>query len=384
MLFIHQERDWPNFKWDMLVLLDPLVKATHKHGILLGQLSGLAPEIKVKAELESLTNEIMMNASFEGIELKREAVRSALSQKLGINIGDTGEPDNFSQGYANLMCDAVKNSALPLSAERLFAWNAYISQSESGGVKFKISEAWRTALTSVKQAFAGGRNETAYEPPAPHCLTENMQRFIAWYNLPCLAPEARNSLPPKYAIHPVLEAGLCYLWFMAIRPFDRHNALFAQALADSILSRYTDVHGHFYSMPGQMQKNRKHYQHILEQSLQNGLDITPWLLFFIEALERAVDESLLVFSQVLEKVLAWEAASELPLNQRQKHILHHMLDSSKSQITTSAYARYVKCSPDTALRDIRDLIGFGVLERSRDGGRNTKYTLIINNNLSNI
>ncbi|MBQ4132465.1 MAG: Fic family protein [Desulfovibrionaceae bacterium] len=380
MAFVYQEKDWPHFKWDLMALLDALVRTTHKHGILSGQLSGLSPEVKAKAELESLTSEILAATSFEGTTLRREAVRSALSRKLGIHIAETVEPDPISLGYAALMQDAIKNSDQPLSAERMFAWRACVSQQGAGGVKSIISGAWRTAISSVKQAFSGSRGEMNYDPPAPECLAENMQALIAWYNLPYLSPEARESVPPKYAIHPVLEAGICHFWLMVIRPFEKNNWLFAQVLADSLLSRYTDRHGHFYSISAQLQKERRRYFQTIEHCVQNGLDITPWLLLFIEMLERAVDEAMSVFSEVLERVLAWEAVSELPLNQRQKHMLHYMFDSSKTWITTASYARYVKCSPDTALRDIRDLIGFGVLERSREGGRNTRYELVLARN----
>ena len=380
MKYIHQERGWPGFKWDMMILLDPLVKATHKHGILLGQLSGLAPSLRAKAELESLTREILAAAAFEGWDLKQDCVRSALAQKLGIDIVDSVEPDPLSAGYATLLIDAVKNADNPLSAERLFAWHSYINPPGSGRMRSFINGAWRTAITGVKQVFSGHlRHELmSYEPPEPSRLPANMQAFIDWYNLSYLAPEAKLSTPHKYAIHPVLEAGIAYLWLVAIHPFDRHNGVFGQALADSVLSRYSDYHGHFYSMSVQVEKDRKYYYSTLEKSLRNGMDITPWLLLFIETLDKAVDEALAIFSDILEKVLAWESASEFPLNQRQKQVLHFMLDNACEDISTPAYARIAKCSPDTALRDIRDMVSFGLFSRSPSGGRKTNYFLALN------
>lgn len=376
MKFIHQQKGWPGFKWDMMALLDPLVKATHKHGILLGQLSGLAPSLRAKAELESLTREILATASFEGWELKQDSVRSALAQKLGIDIGDTVEPDPLSNGYAILLIDAIKNYDQPLSAERLFAWHSYINPSY-GGMRSIINGAWRSAITGVKQVFSGHlRHEImAYEPPEPSRLPANMQAFIDWHNLPSLSLEAKVSTPVKYALHPVLEAGIAYLWLVAIHPFERHNGLFGQALADGVLSRYADYHGHFYSMSVQVAKNRKEYYSVLEKSLRNSLDITPWLLLFIETMGKAVEESLSIFSNILNKVLTWESASEFSLNQRQKQILHFMLDNSRQEITTQTYAKNAKCSPDTALRDIRDMVNFGILNISPARGRKTTYLL---------
>ena len=379
MGYIHQEKDWPGFTWDTLLLLDPLVRTTHKHGILLGQLSGLAPGLRAKAELESLTREILATASIEGWDLKQEAVRSALAKKLGIDIGETVKPDSLSSGYAALLVDAVKNTEEPLSAERLFAWSFYINPPGEGGMRFKINEAWSNAVTGMKQVLSGHfRQElVSYEPPGPDRLPGNLKMFIDWYNLPYLAQEAKTSVPPKYAIHPFLEAGIVYLWLAAIHPFEKNNELFAQALTDSVLSRYASYHGHFYSFSAQIQKNKKYYYSVLEKTLCSGLNITPWLLLFIETMEKAVDDALSVFSDILAKVLAWESASLFPLNQRQKQILNLMLDTSRKSITTKAYAKNAKCSPDTALRDIRDMVAFGLLLKSPDGGRKTTYMLTL-------
>lgn len=380
MEYIYQQEGWPNFKWDMLALLDPLVKASHKRGILLGQLSALSPSLRDKAELESLTLEIIAASHLEGWNLKQEDVRSALAQKLGIDIGETVQPDSLSMGCASLLLDAIKNAEQPLTIERLFEWDSYIHPTEPDGVRSKITGAWRTAIIGVKQVLNGHlRHETSYEPPEESQLPENMHAFLNWYNLPCLLPEAKLTLPPKYALDPILEAGIAYLWMVAIHPFDRHNGLFGQALADSILAHYSDYHGQFYSMSAQTQKDRKRYYSALEQSLKNDLDITPWLLMFIETLDKALAEALKKFSIILKKVLALESASVFPLNHRQKHVLYVMLDSSRQSITTKSYAKKAKCSPDTALRDIRDMLEFGILERSPARGRNTNYLLTLGN-----
>lgn len=381
MNYIYQQTGWPHFKWDMMALLDPLVKASYHQGILLGRLSALSPSIRGKAELESLTREILATASFEGWNLNHEAVRSALARKLGIDIGETVQPDPLSMGYSTLLLDAVKNAEKPLTTERLFEWHEYIHPTEAGGVRSKITSAWRTAITGVKQVITGHLlyELMSYEPPEASHLSENMQAFIDWYNLPCLSPEAKVSVPPKYALHPMLEAGIAYLWMVAIHPFERRNGLFGQALADSVLSRYADCQGQFYSMSVQVGKNRKLYYSALEQSLKNDLDITPWLHMFIETLDKAFLESLEMFSGIVKKVQNLEIASEFTLNRRQKLILHFMLDGSRQSITTGAYAKKTKCSPDTALRDIRDMVGFGLLERGPAGGRKTTYLLTLGN-----
>lgn len=379
MKYIHEEPYWPNFKWDMKKLAAPLARASHKHGILMGQVSALPQTVRAKTELETLTNEIMAISMLAGDDLERTNVRSALAKRLDLDIGENNDPDPISEGYAYILLDATKSCTVPLNSERLFAWYNAIYPASQGDVRAIINDVLRTAKKGVKEVITGHiKNERMdYEPPAPSRLPENMKSFLDWANMLYNNPAAQNAVPPKDSIHPMVEAGIAYLWIIAIHPFNRSNNLFGQAIANLFLTRYTSCHGLFYSISAQVEKNRKYYYDILNNSLQNGLEITNWLLLFIDTLTNAVVDSLEKFSIIIHKVQIWEASSLHPLNQRQKLILHYMLDNSKETITTIQYAKIAKCSPDTALRDIRDFISFNILQRNPERGRNASYQLIM-------
>ena len=47
------------------------------------------------------------------------------------------------------------------------------------------------------------------------------------------------------------------------------------------------------------------------------------------------------------------------------------------KLNTSKWAKITKCSQDTALRDIQDLIEKGILVKESGGGRSTSYKLNI-------
>ena len=63
----------------------------------------------------------------------------------------------------------------------------------------------------------------------------------------------------------------------------------------------------------------------------------------------------------------------MPLNERQVKLLNKLLDGFDGKLTSSRWAAIAKCSPDTALRDINDLLARGVLRRTDAGGRSTSY-----------
>jgi Fic family protein len=60
---------------------------------------------------------------------------------------------------------------------------------------------------------------------------------------------------------------------------------------------------------------------------------------------------------------------------RQRLVINRMLKGFEGFLNTSKYANLAKCSTDTALRDIRDLLTRGTLIKNPGGGRSTSYRL---------
>ena len=174
----------------------------------------------------------------------------------------------------------------------------------------------------------------------------------------------------------VLKAGLAHLWFVTIHPFDDGNGRIARALADMMLARSDKSPQRFYSMSAQILAERKAYYEILEATQKGDLDVTPWLEWFLDCLSRAFDGAETTLASVLRKARFWERQGGTAFNDRQRQILNQLLNGFGGKLTSSKWAKLAKCSQDTALRDIEDLVQKGILTKDPAGGRSTSYSLV--------
>ncbi|KCB28551.1 Fic family protein, partial [Bordetella hinzii] len=198
-------------------------------------------------------------------------------------------------------------------------------------------------------------------PPADRLETET-GRFLEWVN-------ADSGEPP------LVKAGLAHLWFVTLHPFDDGNGRIARAIGDLLLARADGSPQRFYSLSAQIQRERKAYYDILERTQKRSMDVTEWLAWFLDTLHRAVDQAQHTLDAVLTKARFWQHWAATPLNERQVKLLNRLLDGFEGKLTSSKWAAIAKCSPDTALRDINDLLARGVLRKSNAGGRSTSYEL---------
>jgi Fic family protein len=209
-----------------------------------------------------------------------------------------------------------------------------------------------------------GRERVHFEAPDAERLPEEMRAFIEWFN-------------GVGAIDPVLKAGLAHFWFVTIHPFEDGNGRIARALADMLLARADGTKDRFYSMSSQIEEEREGYYVALEIAQRGGLDITSWLVWFLGCLDRAIGRADHTLAGVLAKAALWQQISRHPINERQRMVINRVLDGFEGSLTTSKYAKLAKCSSDTALRDIRELIDLGVLVQGESGGRSTSYRIVI-------
>jgi Fic family protein len=222
--------------------------------------------------------------------------------------------------------------------------------------------AWRDDRTGPMEVVSGpvGRERVHYEAPAAKRLDMEMRTFLEWFNHPAEMDE-------------VLKAALAHLWFVTLHPFDDGNGRIARAIADMTLARSEGSPRRFYSMSAQIRQERNAYYTMLERTQKGTMDITPWMEWFLACLDRAIAGSQTTLAGVLHKARFWERAAAVSLNERQRLVLNRLLDGFEGNLTTSKWAKIAKCSQDTALRDILDLIGHGLLAQNPGGGRSTSY-----------
>ena len=208
-----------------------------------------------------------------------------------------------------------------------------------------------------------GHEKVHFEAPAAERLDMKMNHFLEWFNAPL-------------QLHPVLKAGIVHLWFVTSHPFEDGNERIARAIADCALARANDCPQRFYSMSGQIERERKEHYDILESIQKAGLDVTPWLNWILGCLGRAIDGADETLAVVFRRAHVWHYANQYPLNERQRAIINRLLSGFEWKLTSGKYAKLVKCSPDTALRDIRELMEYGILLQGESGGRSTSYALM--------
>jgi Fic family protein len=173
----------------------------------------------------------------------------------------------------------------------------------------------------------------------------------------------------------VIKAAIAHFWFIIIHPFDDGNGRLARAITDLLLSRADGSTERYYSMSNQILNERKRYYAILQKVQHSDGDITEWLLWFLHCLKKALQETENMLTKILQKATFWAIHEKTILNSRQRLLLNKLLDNFKGKLTTSKWAKLAKCSSDTALRDIKDLIQKNIILQEEQGGRSTSYLL---------
>jgi Fic family protein len=363
--YIHESKDWPKFRWDQKRLAEPLAAVRHRQGRLLGRMESLGFALRGEAVLSTLTEDVLKSSEIEGDILDKEQVRSSIARRLGMDIGALTPTDRHVEGVVEMMLDATQRYDKPLTDERLFAWHASMFPTgRSGMAKIKVG-AWRDDRSGPMQVVSGplGRERVHYEAPVAKRLRQDMRTFLHWFN---------NGREP---VDPVLKAALAHLWFVTIHPFDDGNGRIARAIADMALARSEKSPQRFYSMSAQIREERKAYYDILEATQKGDLDITNWLEWFLACLDRAFSGAESILAAVMKKARFWEVHAGVSFNDRQRVVINRLLNGFEGKLTSSKWAKLAKCSTDTALRDIDDLVRRGVLVKDKAGGRSTSYSL---------
>jgi Fic family protein len=363
-LYIHEQPEWPDFHWDSETLARPLAAVRHKQGRLIGKMEALGFELRTEASLTALTSEVVKSSAIEGELLNTNEVRSSIARKLGLEVAGLVKASRNVEGVVEMMLDATQNFSLELTDERLFGWHASLFPTGRSGMNPIAIGRWRPQEAGPMQVVSGplGKEQVHFEAPASERLDAEMARFIAWF----------NSAP---LIDLVLQAGIAHFWFVTIHPFEDGNGRIARAIADMVLARADGSKDRFYSMSSQIEAERKEYYWELETAQRGDLDVTRWLEWFLACLDRAIDGAEAAFAGVLYKARLWERINQRPVNDRQRTVINRMLDGFEGFLTTSKYAKLAKCSTDTALRDIQELLNRRILVKNPGRGRSTSYRL---------
>lgn len=344
------------------MLTSILEEVGRKQGLLYGRLSSLGFNSKLKAMAENLTHDVVCSSEIEGIRMNMDDVRSSIARKLGIeNVRQTA-PSHYVDSVVSVMLDAVGHYGQPLTKEKICAWQAaFFPSGYSDGSHIEVGR-YRTHEEHIVSGMFG-RERIHYVAPSPERLDAEMGKFLDWFN---------GTENVSY----VIRSAIAHFWFVSIHPFEDGNGRLARILSDMMLARGDRSEFRFYNISSMINKDKKHYYDILEKTQHGDGNITEWILWYANTLSVALDEAESMVSTVLNKSLFWQKASSVALSQRQTDMLNLFLDGYEAKITTKTWASLAKCSADTALRDIHDLVGKGVLREDIPGAKRPSYSII--------
>lgn len=360
--YIYEYTNWTDFSWKDNAINKVFGEVRLMQGKIIGKMNTLGFSAKEEATLTALTLDVVKSSEIEGEVLNYDQVRSSIARRLGINTAGLVHSDRHIEGVVEMMLDATQRHTLPLTEERLFGWHAALFPTGySGPYKIEVGQ-YRTGEMQVLSG-AMGREKVHYEAPRPELLKAEMNKFLDWFN-------------SEDELDLVLKAGIAHFWFIIIHPFDDGNGRIGRAITDMLLARAEGSGERFYSMSSQILTERKRYYEVLQKVQHSARDITEWLDWFLHCLKNAMLTTESTTQKILRKAEFWKLHEHTPINERQRFMLNKLFDGFEGKLQTSKWAKMTKTSTDSSLRDIKDLVAKGILQQTKEGGRNINYELV--------
>ncbi len=363
-IYIHEKGNWTDFTWDNHKVMIKLGEARNLQGRLFGKMESFGFDLQSEAVLNTLTLDVVKSSEIEGEILEIEQVRSSIARRLGIDIAGSVQSDRHIEGIVEMMLDATQRFDLPLTKERLFGWHAALFPSGYSDI-YKITVAdWRKDTTGPMQVVSGamGKEKVHFQAPSSERIEAEVVKFLSWFE-------------NEHELDLVIKAAIAHFWFVTIHPFDDGNGRITRAITDMVLARSDKSVQRFYSLSAQIRIERKQYYEKLEKSQKGTSDVTEWILWFLQCLINAIASTEETLALILNKAEFWKIHAASVLNDRQRKIINRLLDGFEGKLTTTKWGKMNKCSQDTALRDIQDLIKKDILQKEASGGRSSNYEL---------
>lgn len=375
--YIYEYKNWTNFKWDERAINTLYGEVRNLQGKIVGQMNMLGFASKEEANLTTLTLDVVKSSEIEGEKLDYQQVRSSIARRLGINVAGLVAANRNVEGVVEMMLDATQQYKKPLSEKRLFSWHAALFPNGYSGMhKIEVGK-YRTGEMQIVSG-AMGKEKIHYEAISASKVKQEMDEFLDWFNGQTKITQAKNktkNLSNHHEMDWVLKAALAHFWFIIIHPFDDGNGRMARAISDLMLARADGSAERYYSMSSQILAERKEYYQILQKVQHSNGDITEWLIWFLNCLKNTLLTTENTLKKILRKSEFWKIHENTPLNERQRLVLNKLFDGFDGKLQSAKWAKITKCSTDTSLRDIKDLIDKGILKQEQQGGRSTNYEL---------
>ena len=369
--WIWQQPDWPDFNWQAERLAPLLRECVQAQGQLMGMAGSVGDSLGAQTELDALLQNIVTSSAIEGEQLNVGSVRSSLARRLGLELIDGDKVSQRSEGLAQLMFDATRRFAEPLTLERLLEWHQWLFPDQEADLTARSMHVGALRGDEPMQVVSGriDRPTVHFEAPLRKGIEQQLEQFLQWF-------EASQH---QTALDPMLRAGIAHFWFVTLHPFDDGNGRLTRTITDLALAQGEAQAIRFYAMSASILDDRSGYYRILESSQKATLDITEWLTWFLQTLLRSLQQAITRIESVLGKMCFWQAHRESELSAEQVKVLNRLLDGGERGfehgISAGQYQAVAKVSKATATRHLAELLEKGCLQRLPGGGRSTRYQI---------
>ncbi|MFV9614865.1 MAG: Fic family protein [Gammaproteobacteria bacterium] len=371
-MYTWELKEWPNFTWDEEALKPRLEAVRLQQGRLLGQSDALYKELDMEAHMDALIQNAIQTSEIEGETLNADSVRSSVIHHLGLTRAGLSHTDSSkgtlqTDALVGMLIDATQNLDTDLTQAKLCQWQAALFPEGPGIIHpIKVGE---LRGNDPMQVVSGRIDKPTvhFEAPPGKQLVGELTAFVHWFNQ-----------PPK-TLDGLLRAGIAHLWLVTLHPFVDGNGRVTRVVTDRALAQAEQESIRFYSLSASIMAYRKGYYEHLEQSQKGELDITSWLLWFLDTLEDALKHGQNRFNRVIQKTRFWQTHSQTVLSARQIKVLNRLLDNLGDEFTqgisASKYKSLAGVSKPTATRDLTELVTKGCLLQLPGGGRSTRYQI---------
>lgn len=369
--WIWQQPDWPDFNWQAERLTSLLRECVQAQGQLMGMAGSVGNALGAQTELDALLQNIVTSSAIEGEQLNVGSVRSSLARRLGVALIDGDNVSQRSEGLAQLMLDATRRFAEPLTSARLVEWHQWLFPDQETDLTARSMNIGALRGDEPMQVVSGriDRPTVHFEAPPREGLEEQLEQFLQWF-------EASQH---QTALDPMLRAGIAHFWFVTLHPFDDGNGRLTRTITDLALAQGEAQAIRFYAMSASILDDRSGYYRVLESSQKASLDITEWLMWFLQTLLRSLQQAITRTESVLGKTRFWQAHRESGLSVEQVKVLNRLLDGGERGfehgISAGQYQTVAKVSKATATRHLAELLEKECLQRLPGGGRSTRYQI---------
>lgn len=365
MKYNWQQKDWPDFRYDLTGVEAFLLRYLEKTAHLSGILRALPEALKNEAAVDLMTAEALKTSEIEGEFISREDVKSSIRNHLGLSEPPENVHDLRAIGLGQLMTEARASFSNPLTEQQLFDWHrallSYRKDLSSVGNWRQHSEPMQVVSGAM------GRERVHFEAPPSPQVPGMMTDFVRWFNDSELT-DVKSSL---------VRAAIAHLYFESIHPFEDGNGRIGRVVAEKALSQGLGAPLPF-GLSRAIETDKKAYYDALELS-QRSNELTGWLEYFLPLALRALEDAEAEVLFIAKKAQFFDQYRE-QLNERQLKVLRRMLEEGPAGFEVGMNARkycgITGASKATATRDLQLLEQLGALE-AVGGGRSTRYEVRI-------